>query len=151
MEGFDLELEARPAWRDGDYSHIPFWVYSDAANYEAELRNIYKGPVWNYLCLTAELPGNGDYKATKIGETPVLVVRGEDGVLRGFLNRCSHRGALLCLEPRGSVKRLTCIYHACPMTSRATSETWRSRTGRTAGAACPTISTSPGTVCGRSR
>ncbi len=112
MEGFDLELAARPAWRHGDYSHIPFWVYSDAANYQAELRDIYKGPVWNYLCLAAELPGNGDYKTTKIGETPVLVVRGEDGVVRGFLNRCAHRGALLCLEPRGSVKRLTCVYHA---------------------------------------
>ena len=43
----------------------------------------------------------------------VLVVRARDGLLRAFLNVCRHRGAQLCTESEGQVRRtLRCPYHA---------------------------------------
>jgi len=42
---------------------------------------------------------------------PVIVVRGDDGDLRGFVNACRHRGATL-LDGCGSVSRaIACPYH----------------------------------------
>src|SRR5262249_4017461 len=42
---------------------------------------------------------------------PVLVVRGDDGVLRAFFNVCRHRAAPIVNEPCGSATKLRCRYH----------------------------------------
>ena len=60
-----------------------------------------------------ELATPGQFKTVQVGRESVLVVRGRDGALRAFLNVCRHRGATLCTEPAGEVKRnLQCPYHA---------------------------------------
>ena len=41
-----------------------------------------------------------------------VIVRGEDGVLRGFFNSCRHRGAPVTRDECGTAKRLTCQYHS---------------------------------------
>ena len=41
----------------------------------------------------------------------VLVVRGKDGVLRGFHNHCRHRGARLLEAGSGSCRVIKCPYH----------------------------------------
>jgi len=44
---------------------------------------------------------------------PVIVVRGQDGDVHAFENRCGHRGALIALDDAGSVKNaFQCVYHA---------------------------------------
>jgi len=43
---------------------------------------------------------------------PLILSRGPDGVVRGFVNMCSHRGARLVDEGTGSTRRFTCPYHA---------------------------------------
>ena len=58
-----------------------------------------------------ELAKPGDYVATTVGETAVIVVRDAAGAINAFVNRCAHRGNLLCLERAGSVKEFGCIYH----------------------------------------
>ena len=42
-------------WAPGQLTRVPFWIYSDAEVYRAEQQRIYRGPVWNYLCLEADL------------------------------------------------------------------------------------------------
>ena len=42
---------------------------------------------------------------------PVLVVHGNDGVLRAFSNVCRHRAAQVMNEPCGQATRLRCRYH----------------------------------------
>jgi anthranilate 1,2-dioxygenase large subunit/terephthalate 1,2-dioxygenase oxygenase component alpha subunit len=42
---------------------------------------------------------------------PVVVTRDPQGALHAWENRCAHRGALVCMQPRGSAERFTCIYH----------------------------------------
>ena len=47
----------------------------------------------------------------EIADRPILVVRGDDGVVRTFLNVCRHRGAQVA-EGCGHTRRFTCPYHA---------------------------------------
>src|SRR5262249_22375279 len=94
-------------------TRVPYWVYQDEANYRAELRRIFEGPAWNYVCLESDLPRAGAYRTTFVGEMPVVVVRGEDGQIRAFENRCAHQGALIALDDEGvAAPRFQCVYHA---------------------------------------
>ena len=91
----------------------------------------YRNPVSDYTCrqqlaaeretlfrrhpllmgLGAEIPAPGDFLTDDFSGVPLLVVRGEDGVVRGFLNVCRHRGSRVA-EGCGARKRFVCPYHA---------------------------------------
>ena len=45
-------------------------------------------------------------QAQLIGEKSVLVVRGEDGAINGFLNRCAHRGVEFCQQDTRPRRRI---------------------------------------------
>ena len=104
------------AWPAEGYTRAPYWVYTDPDLYTREQAQIFRGPVWNYIGLEAEVPEPGDYKTTFIGDTPVVMTRALDGRLHAVVNRCAHRGNLVCREPFGSAKRLYCVYHAWSFT-----------------------------------
>jgi anthranilate 1,2-dioxygenase large subunit len=99
-------------WHSKGNSRTPYRVMSDPEVYQAEQKLIFHGPVWNYLCLEAELPEPGCYRTTYIGETPIIVTRDQKGDLHALVNRCSHKGAMLCVEAKGRTNRITCLYHA---------------------------------------
>ena len=100
-------------WPKEGYRRAPFRVLHDPEIYAREQERIFRGPVWHYLALEAELPDPGDFKRNFIGDTPVVVTRGRDGTLHGFVNRCAHRGSLVCLESAGKNRDgFTCVYHA---------------------------------------
>ncbi len=98
-------------WPRNDFSRIPFWLYHDRAVYQQEQERIFKGAAWSYVALEAELPTPGDYRTTFIGETLVIVQRGQDGSLHVMVNRCAHRGAIVRREARGNASEHICIYH----------------------------------------
>ena len=98
-------------WPGPDTSRVPYWVYSDPDIHAREQRLLFQGPTWNFLCLDVEVPNPGDYKTTMVGDAPIIVVRDENGVVNAMVNRCAHKGALVCYKPRGNVSELTCIYH----------------------------------------
>ena len=79
---------------------------------EAELRRIFEGPTWSYVCLESDVARPGDFRTTFVGTMPVIVARGEDGAVHAFENRCAHRGALIALDDAGTAKHFQCIYHA---------------------------------------
>ncbi|WP_233838370.1 aromatic ring-hydroxylating dioxygenase subunit alpha [Paraburkholderia sp. ZP32-5] len=101
----------RSEWPTDQLTRVPFWVYGDAGVYAQEQRRIYEGPVWNFLCLEADLRKPGDYVSTFAGDMPVVVARGQDGEIYAFENRCTHRGALICLENSGNTTSFSCVYH----------------------------------------
>jgi anthranilate 1,2-dioxygenase large subunit len=107
----DVEFERGVTWPSNGLSEVPFRVYTDPEQYALGQERIFKGPTWNYLCLVAELPRPGSWVATSIGEVSVIVARDGDGELRAFVNRCAHRGNLLCLAEKGQGREITCIYH----------------------------------------
>ena len=63
------------------------------------------------VALSAELKENNSYKATKAIDTPLLITRGEDGIVRTFINICKHRGAPVCPEGSGKKSKFNCTYH----------------------------------------
>ena len=107
----DIEFDGGISWPTNGLSEVPFRLYTDPEQYRLEQERIFKGPCWNYLCLAAEIPMPGDRVATTVGEVAVVVTRGADGAVNAFVNRCAHRGNLLCLTRKGHDKEITCIYH----------------------------------------
>lgn len=104
--------ESTIEWRGPGFTRIPYGVYGGEALGQQEQERIFRGPTWNYLCLEAELPEGGSFRTTFVGETPVVVVKDDDGEIYAFENRCAHRGALLALEKSGKVENFQCVYHA---------------------------------------
>jgi anthranilate 1,2-dioxygenase large subunit len=99
-------------WPKEGNARVPYRVFSDQDVYQAELSKLFLGPTWQFLTLANELPNTGDYRTTFLGETPVVVTRGEDGEIHAMVNRCAHRGNLVCLKRQGNADLLTCVYHS---------------------------------------
>ncbi|MGE5271901.1 MAG: aromatic ring-hydroxylating oxygenase subunit alpha [Thiohalocapsa sp.] len=98
-------------WPTRDYSRVPYRLYHDAEAYAREQERIFRGPTWNYLCLAAEIPLPGDFRASYVGDTPVIVNRDQGGAVHCFVNRCAHRGAMVRRELSGNATEHVCIYH----------------------------------------
>jgi anthranilate 1,2-dioxygenase large subunit len=98
-------------WPRNDYSRVPYALYHDPAIYERERDLIFGGKAWCYLGLDAEIPNPGDFKTSFAGDIPVLLSRDLQGQAHAFVNRCTHRGALVRREVRGNARSHVCIYH----------------------------------------
>jgi anthranilate 1,2-dioxygenase large subunit len=99
-------------WPEEGVSRVPYQVFADPEIYALEQQRIFRGPVWNFLCLEIEVPRPGDIRLATVGDMPIIVTRDEAGMLHAMVNRCAHRGALVCLKQRDHQKALTCAYHA---------------------------------------
>lgn len=91
---------------------VPYGVFTDESIYRKEQENVFRGPVWSFVALEAEIPNRGDFKATLIGNDPVIVIRNSEGEVNVLLNRCAHRGAAVCRKLRGNTTILECVYHS---------------------------------------
>ena len=90
---------------------VPAANYVDEERFRLEVERVFRRmPLM--LAMSCELREPGDYKAMDVAGVPVLLSRGRDGVLRAFLNSCSHRGAQIMPEGKGNAHRFTCPYHA---------------------------------------
>lgn len=90
---------------------IPASNYYDPARWQREVDLLFKRiPI--VVGYTAELREPHSYKAIDVVGVPILLTRGADGVVRGFVNMCSHRGAKLTDDGCGVSRRFTCPYHA---------------------------------------
>lgn len=98
-------------WPAADFSRIPYRIFLDEEVYRAEQDRLFRGPTWHYLALEAELPAAGDFVATWLGDTRIVVTRAEDGAIHAVENACAHRGTQLVTANRGNLKRLVCPYH----------------------------------------
>lgn len=91
---------------------LPRRVYTDPAIFALEGRGLF-GRMWLCIGREEDLQEVGSYFTHDIGAERLLVVRGDDGVLRAFFNVCRHRGARLVEEPCGRLRgAIACPYHA---------------------------------------
>jgi Rieske 2Fe-2S family protein len=92
---------------------LPSSWYFDPAQYALELERIWSRQ-WIYLCRSETIAEPAAFRTFTIGTQPLLIVRGDDRVLRAFFNTCRHRGSMLCSEPAGRLagNAITCPYHA---------------------------------------
>ncbi|MEV6551825.1 aromatic ring-hydroxylating dioxygenase subunit alpha [Streptomyces sp. NPDC051597] len=91
---------------------LPGRFYCDPAVFAREQERIFEA-VWFCAVRAADLDRPGAFRTVQVGRENVLVVRTREGALRAFLNVCRHRGARVCAEESGTVRRtLQCPYHA---------------------------------------
>jgi len=90
-------------------STIPSSYYTDPAALAAETRKVF-GTTWQLVGRAEQVREPGQYFTATIGGEPLLVVRGNDRVLRAMSNVCRHRAGPVAY---GEGKRpvLQCQYH----------------------------------------
>jgi carnitine monooxygenase subunit len=89
---------------------LPAANYYDEGLFALEMDRIFhRLPI--ILAPGCELAEAGDFKTIEVAGTSVLLTRGKDKVVRGFMNACTHRGATLEREECGNRSRFSCPYH----------------------------------------
>jgi len=104
LSDFDASLPLAEA------STIPGSWYTDPRVGELEKRTVFSR-TWQLVARAEQVEGPGQYVTAEIAGEPVVVVRGQDGVLRAFFNVCRHHAAAVMTEPCGRAERLRCPYH----------------------------------------
>jgi choline monooxygenase len=99
----------RPSAGGGLPGTLPYAAMHDPILFQFE-QELFFEQSWQALCLGAELATPGRRKVAMIGKLPIVVVRGSDGQLRGFVNACCHRGYPVA-ESDGAAPLLLCRYH----------------------------------------
>ena len=92
---------------------VPTEPYVSDEHYELERERIFRR-CWINVGRIDEIPNPGDYFVREIAicKTSVLIIRGSDGIVRGFHNVCSHRGNTLVLDGRGTCPgSVYCHFH----------------------------------------
>jgi terephthalate 1,2-dioxygenase oxygenase component alpha subunit len=91
-------------------TEIPYSAYTEQETFDREMETLFQGPVWHFLGLASSIQKAGDFITNEIAGIPVVTVR--SGVeYKAFVNRCVHRGSLLCLEQKGKIDQFSCVYH----------------------------------------
>jgi len=99
----DVDPDISRAWT------LPSRLYTDAAILQEEKEKIF-ARTWQVVGHHDQVAKPGDYFTTTLVGEPLLFVRGNDGVLRGFYNVCRHRAGPPA-EGCGSRKLFRCGYH----------------------------------------
>ncbi|MGW3430524.1 aromatic ring-hydroxylating oxygenase subunit alpha [Streptomyces melanosporofaciens] len=91
---------------------LPGHWYTAPGIFRREQEHLFEA-MWFCAVRGADLDRPGAFRTVRIGRESVLITRNRRGELRAFLNICRHRGARLCTEESGTVRRsLQCPYHA---------------------------------------
>jgi len=89
----------------------PLARYLDPQRFQLEIERVFRRhPL--AVCPSASLAQPGSSFAIEVAGLPLLLVRGEDGVLRAFANACRHRGARLSGPDHAVQRALVCPYHS---------------------------------------
>lgn len=94
-----------------DRRGLPGWTYHSPAFLELEMAELFKTH-WQIVCHVSDVPQPGSFVTADICGERALVVRGADGIVRGFHNMCRHRGARVVASEAGRCKgAMVCPFH----------------------------------------
>jgi phenylpropionate dioxygenase-like ring-hydroxylating dioxygenase large terminal subunit len=96
----------------GAPSLSPVGRYLDPRRHASETAALRRLP--HAIAPSARVAAAGDWLSTGVLGVPILVSRGDDGVLRAFINVCRHRGSLVAPAQACGVgrSRFVCPYHS---------------------------------------
>jgi p-cumate 2,3-dioxygenase subunit alpha len=99
---------------DIDYARQRFRVNRDAFRdpkiFEAEKELIF-AKCWLYLGHASEIAQKGDFVSRTVAGRDLIFMHARSGALTALYNSCTHRGARICRDKRGSTKSFSCPYH----------------------------------------
>ena len=104
LDSYDAKAPLENAWT------IPAPWYVDERIAELERSTVFSN-TWQLIGRTDQLAQPGQYVTAVLAGEPIVVVRGDDGALRGFFNVCRHHAASVMTEPEGKAPLLRCPYH----------------------------------------
>jgi choline monooxygenase len=90
--------------------NLPGWCYTELAFFEREIDRIFRRE-WIFAARDEQIAEPGDYIALELAGVPIILVRGDDGVVRAFANTCRHRGCQI-IKSTGHGQDLACPYHS---------------------------------------
>jgi phenylpropionate dioxygenase-like ring-hydroxylating dioxygenase large terminal subunit len=94
-----------------DVMSVPVAQYLDPHLFDREVEAVFRrSPIM--VALSVDVAEPGAFTTIDVADRPIVVIRGEDGVARTFLNACRHRGAAVVSECFGQGRRFTCPYHS---------------------------------------
>ena len=91
-------------------STIPATWYTDERVFHLEKETVF-GQSWQFAARLDQLRESGNYVTTEIAGEPIVIVRGNDGEVRGFFNVCRHHAAAVMTETAGRANQMRCPYH----------------------------------------
>jgi phenylpropionate dioxygenase-like ring-hydroxylating dioxygenase large terminal subunit len=90
---------------------LPSWIYNSEEFFALETAEIFMKE-WHLVCHVNELPEKGSYATFQLLDERAFVIRGKDGVIRGFHNVCRHRAHQMVSGHSGTcVGAIVCPYH----------------------------------------
>jgi choline monooxygenase len=93
-----------------DAATLPPDCYTSKEFYEQEVAKIFMR-CWNLIGRADYVKNPGDYFTHTLVGISLIVMHGEDGKIRAFVNSCRHRGAKL-MDGDGNCKAIRCPYHS---------------------------------------
>src|SRR5688572_4160294 len=90
---------------------LPRHFYTDENLYQREVAWLRRN-MWLLVGHESEIPTPGDYFLYEFDQDSVIVIRDAQREVRAHHNVCRHRGSRLCEKAAGSVKAISCPYHA---------------------------------------
>lgn len=85
--------------------------YRDPDIYQRDVERIFMNS-WLYAGHHSEIPQVGDWFLFELADESVIIVRSAEDEINALINVCRHRGSRICVEHKGTSKRLVCPYHA---------------------------------------
>ena len=85
---------------------LPAGFYTDSDVWAADIEVL--EPLWYMAGHSSEIPEPGDTKLVSLFGESIIVVRGNDRVVRACYNVCSHRAARLCTDSAQGLRQFTC-------------------------------------------
>lgn len=85
-------------------------LYTEQRVFEDEMRRLWRRE-WIYAGHESEVPEPGDYRRRFLAGVDCVLTRDEDGRVHVLVNRCPHRGNLVCTAEAGNSRVLRCAYH----------------------------------------
>jgi choline monooxygenase len=89
----------------------PSTWYTDPRILDLEQRTVLSH-AWQFVGRSEQVRNPGHYLTSEVAGEPIVVVRGNDRVLRGFFNVCRHHAAAVVTESEGKAENLRCPYHS---------------------------------------
>lgn len=106
-----LDLIENKSSHMGESGTLDVAEYTSASHLANELDCLFRDfPI--LVAHASQLAEPGNFITLDVGNTPLLVNRDREGVLRAFLNSCRHRGAKVTDQACGKARAFKCPYHA---------------------------------------